>query len=256
VTTAAVGNLTTAAVGNLATAAVGNLTTAAVGNVTTAVTGTVTTTAVTMTTALAAAFCLAACEREHVVTIQLGPSDDTLTAGFNCVQDADTMKLLAARALQPDNSLRFAVVVDVISLGGQLPGCRGEELFAACPAGRCTIVPRADGTRYCEDITVSAADVAAALNEDSGPMLNSIRTQLQAQPVTLDAPDVPVLIRSVATTESCAAIPTEFDLTRLVGCAYSCPVQLDEVDGPVALSLDTLTRMCEREVKFCAAFPP
>jgi hypothetical protein len=198
----------------------------------------------------------AGCERDHEVTIQLGPSDDTLTAGFNCVQDADNMKLLAARALQPDNSLRFAVVVDVISLGGQLPGCRGEELFAACPAGTCTIVPRADGTRYCEDITVSAADVAAAMNGNLVPMLNSIRTQLQAQPVTLDAPDEPVLLRSVATTESCAAIPAEFDLDRLVGCAYSCPVQLDEVDGPVALSLDALTRACEREVKFCAAFPP
>ena len=142
------------------------------------------------------------------------------------------------------------------ALGGSLPGCRGEELFAACGGGACEIVTRPDGTRYCEDITVSQADVAAAMKDNFAPMLNSIRTQLQAQPITLDAPDDPVLIRSVATTESCAAVPAAFDPTQLVGCAYSCPVQLDEVDGPVALSLDTLTRACEREVKFCAAFPP
>ena len=75
---------------------------------------------------------LAACQQTHTVTLQLGPTGDTLTAGFACVQDADPSKLLASRAAQPDGSLRFSIIVDVITLGGELPGCRGEELFAAC----------------------------------------------------------------------------------------------------------------------------
>ena len=49
-------------------------------------------------------------------------------------------------------------------------------------------------------------------------------------------------------------VGTDFD--RLVGCAYSCPVQLDDVDGAIALSLDTLSRMCERDVRACSVFPP
>lgn len=198
---------------------------------------------------------LAACQTAHVVTLQLGPNDDTLTAGFTCFQDAAMNKLLAARAIQADGALRFAIVVDVVSLGGQLPGCRGEELVAACPSGTCTIVPRADGTRYCRDITVDAAAVASAIAMDLGPMLTSIRTQLRAEAVTVDAPNEPVVIRAVGTTESCLNVPTTFDSTRLIGCAYSCPVQLDQVDGPISLSLDTLTRACEREVRLCSLFP-
>ncbi len=201
-------------------------------------------------------FVLAACQQAHVVTIQLGPGGDTLTAGFACVQDADPTKLLAGRAVQANGGLRFSIIVDVVTLGGQLPGCRGEELFAACDEGACEIVPRDDGTRYCRDVDVDQAAVVAAMNDDLGPMLDSIRTQLREEPVTLDAPDVPVLLRAVATTERCDALADDFDLTRLVGCAYSCPAQLDEVDGPIALSLDTLTRQCEREVKACAQFPP
>ncbi len=199
---------------------------------------------------------LAACQQAHTVELQLGPTGDTLTAGFACLQDADPTRLLANRAVQPNGGLRFSIIVDVITLGGELPGCRGEELFAACGEGACTIVPRDDGTRYCREIEVDAAAVAAAIDDDLVPLLSSIRTQLRVEPVTLDAPDEPVLLRAVATTEPCGALGEDFDLGRLVGCAYSCPAQLDEVDGPISLSLDTLTRQCEREVKACAVFPP
>ncbi|MBA2538199.1 MAG: hypothetical protein H0V17_01065 [Deltaproteobacteria bacterium] len=199
---------------------------------------------------------LACCQQAHVVTLQLGPSDDTLTAGFSCVQDADPSKLLATRALQSNGTLEFSIVVDVIGLGGALPGCRGEELFAACNAGDCEIVTREDGTRYCRAVIVDADAVDAALDDDLGPLLDIIRAELREEAVTLDAPDQPVVLRAVATTESCEAVPASFDPLELLGCAYSCPVQLDEVDGPIALSLDTLSKQCEREVKFCAAFPP
>jgi hypothetical protein len=189
-----------------------------------------------------AVLALAACQQAHVVTLQLGPTEDTLTAGFACFQDAEPSKLLAARALQPNGTLEFAIVVDVVTLGGQLPGCRGEELSAACVSGDCEVVPRDDGSRYCRDITVDAPAVAAAMENDLGPMLESVRTQLRAEPVTLDAPDEPVLLRAVATVESCGALTSDFDLLRLVGCAYICPAQLEEVEGPISQSLDTLTR--------------
>lgn len=201
---------------------------------------------------------LAACQQAHTVTLQLGPSDDTLTQGFTCVQDADPTKLLAQRGFDPSTGeLRFQIVVDVISLGGALPGCRGEELFAACKdMGTCAIVPRPDDRRFCVEIVVDAASVTAALNKNLAPMLASIRQQLQSGgAVTLDAPNEPVIIRAVATTETCNQIDS-FAFDALVGCAYSCPVQLDDVDGTIALSLDTLSNMCEKDVRACSVFPP
>ena len=195
---------------------------------------------------------LAACQRTREVTLQLGPTPDTITLGFVCRQDADPSLVLGERARVGPN-FEFNVIVDIIDLGGQLPGCRGEELVAACPPGTCTIVPRAGG-RYCQRVSFAASLV----NPDNlGPLLDSIRDQLDEQLVTLDAPDRPVLIRAVATKEGdCGGtIPDTFDPEQLVGCAYSCPVQLDAIDGPIALSLDALSNACEPEVRACARYP-
>jgi len=45
------------------------------------------------------------------------------------------------------------------------------------------------------------------------------------------------------------------DPAQAVGCAYSCPAVLDDIDGPISLSLDTLNQQCEQQVRACAAFP-
>jgi hypothetical protein len=204
---------------------------------------------------------LAACQQAHVVTLQLGPSEDKLSVGFACREDPlpgmpnMMTPLLAARGIQPDGSLKFSMIVDVITLGGELPGCRGEELFSGCKdSGDCEIVPRADGSRFCVEIEVSQQAVTAAMADDLGPMLGEIRGRLDDEAVTFDAPDEPVMIRAVATVEPC--VPDELDFEQLIGCAYSCPAQLDEVDGPIALSLDAINDRCEFEVKACASFPP
>ena len=44
-------------------------------------------------------------------------------------------------------------------------------------------------------------------------------------------------------------------LVLALGCAYSCPVQLDQVSGSVAISIDTVDNRCEAAVRACAAFP-
>jgi hypothetical protein len=193
----------------------------------------------------------AACQRTREVTLQLGPTPDTITLGFVCRQDADPSLFLAERARVGPN-FEFNVIVDIIDLGGQLPGCRGEELVAACPSGTCSIVPRASG-RYCQRVSFAASLVNP---DDLKPLLEAVRTQLDDELVTLDAPDRPVLIRALATTEGdCGDVPDTFDPDQLVGCAYSCPVQLDAIDGPIALSLDALSNTCEPEVRACARYP-
>lgn len=195
---------------------------------------------------------IAACQKSHEVALQLGPNASTITAGFLCREDADPTKQLVERA-RTGETYQLSVVIDIVDLGGRFPGCRGEEIVAACNTkpGTCSLVRRADNTRYCEPVTFTHDDVSSA---DLKPLLAKIRSQLQIDAVTLDAPSQPVLIRAVATTESCDALPDTFDAAKLVGCAYSCPVQLDGIDGPIALSLDTLDTACERQVIGCALF--
>jgi hypothetical protein len=82
-----------------------------------------------------------------------------------------------------------------------------------------------------------------------------LRSNLTGQLVTSDAPDEPVIIRVVATAQHCSDIPldTKFDITQLVGCVYSCPLQLDFVQGDVLLDLPALTNQCEEAVVACAS---
>ena len=195
---------------------------------------------------------LVACQRTHDVTIQMGPNGNSLTVGFQCRAADGTF--LAQKALDANNQLAFNVVVDLIDLGGGLPGCRGEELVQTCAGGKCSIATRSDGTRFCVPMRIPLGLVGQA---DQAQLVALVRDQLTKEPVTTDAPDRPVLIRSVATTEPCPTSPTQpFDLARVIGCAYSCPVVLDDISGPVSLSLDALDNNCEPEVRVCASFPP
>lgn len=193
----------------------------------------------------------AACQQTHEISLRLGPNDGTVTAGFLCVQDADPTMPLFDRALV-GQTYTFRLVIDVIDLGGQFPGCRGEELVSACKGGKCKLVRRPDGTRYCKEVTFDRADLAGP---DLRPLLLELREQLGTEPVTSNAPDRPVILRAVATHQTCEELDAPFVDTELLGCAYSCPAQLDGIDGPVSLSLDVLDTACEKVVRGCAKFP-
>jgi hypothetical protein len=198
---------------------------------------------------LLALLVLAACEQHRTVQVQLGPTATTITQGFQCREDADPTSLLVNRGLV-GNEVRFAIVIDLVDLGGRFPGCRGEEIVASCQASAkpCTLI--LDNGRYCQDLSVARSDVG-----DLATLLADLRSQLTTPIITPDAPSQPVLIRAVASAQTCAQIAIGgFDQTKLIGCAYSCPVQLDVVDGPIALSLDVLDNACERQVKSCAGF--
>jgi hypothetical protein len=97
-------------------------------------------------------------------------------------------------------------------------------------------------------------------------LLAELNAQLESFVVAQDAPDEPVVVRivtydlpspqSTSATE-CPDFLLDFATAlepNALGCAYSCPVELDNVDR-VSVSLDTLSRMCEPLVKLCARFP-
>jgi hypothetical protein len=207
---------------------------------------------------LAAAIVLTACQRDHGVRVLLGPTEDSLTLGFRCVQDADPGKLLFTRAVT-GGEVRFNLVIDIVSFGDRFPGCRGEEILHTCDEASCSIPAHRDGSaRFCLPVAFPLA-----VTQNEATLLATLRSQLDGQVVVDDAPDGPVTIRAVATTQPCAPIEDaradgtypSLDGDLAVGCAYSCPLVLDEAQGSILLSFDTLTNRCEQGVRVCASFP-
>lgn len=196
---------------------------------------------------------LAACQTGHDVKLLLGPDEDTLSAGFLCVDASGNELVLRSSIGGSPPVLQVAIVVDLITLGDRVLGCRGEELATGCENGTCEIVSR-------------ACRVVSAPLVSPGQLLASVTDQLAGFQVTDDAPNAPVVVRVVAYDlpsplgVGVTACPQELldPATNLassaVGCAYSCPVELDNVDQ-VSVSLDTLSRNCEPLVRICAGFP-
>lgn len=185
-----------------------------------------------MTRFLLAALLVAtvACEQNRTVTLLLGPDDKTLTAGFTCKDDSGTLLLNATKV---GTSYQFQLVFDTIDLGGSQPGCRGEELVATCAKHTCSRI-----SRYCKQVSVPTTDAAAILDQ--------LHKELGHASILTDAPDDPVVVRAVATQESCdnlmppdGTLP-KLDAAKVVGCAYSCPVILNDLHGSLGLALDAL----------------
>jgi hypothetical protein len=200
---------------------------------------------------------VAGCQEGRRIDILIGPDDGTISLGYTC-QDA-TFRPLALRALD-GGTLSFQVVVDFIALGG-VPGCRGEEIAAWCDDPDHDCRPVVVEHRFCTTVTLTGLTLQDLTQAKLEERIAEIYDQLhQAGPVATDAPDGPVLIRAVTTTEPCTPALTEpvagvypaFDPAQLTGCAYSCPVLLDDVDGDVQLGFDATDRRCEPQVQRCA----
>jgi len=165
-------------------------------------------------------------------------------AGLACV-DSSTGRLLAERGARPGGGFAATVVLDYLTFEG-VPSCRPTQLLSWCRDRDCPVA-----RRDCAEVSLdpplpgSAAEIQRAL-------LDQLRAQ---SPLTSDAPDGVVVVRMVMTSQPCSELAglVNYDCDDLMGCVYSCPVQLDEVSGPVLLELDALTDTCtEGEVGICA----
>jgi hypothetical protein len=185
---------------------------------------------------------LAACDDHRTVTLLFGPTDTSLTAGFTCKDDSGALLLDQTRSA---GGYTFQLVVETVDLGSTLPGCRGEELLAACGKHGCKRIGR-----FCASVTVPTMDPVA--------ILGALHTQLGHPTLIADAPGDPVIVRAVATQQSCDALmPSDGSYPKLdpdlaVGCAYSCPVVLGDLHGSLGMALDTLDDQCQAEVQSCA----
>lgn len=212
---------------------------------------------------LAALLSPTGCQVEHRVKLELASSPDSITQGFLCRTETPLPFLSAGDFLferghdLASGLVRFSLVVEVTSLGDVLPGCLPEEILGvcrqadACPSAARFCAPiEAAGPRGKRLAMMNEAEALAFVAQLGGALR-------ELPPLFRDAPDGPVVVRAVASTEPCAQLEARgrFDVDGLMGCAYSCPVVLDELDGSLRLGFATSEPFCAPEVRACALYP-
>ncbi len=189
----------------------------------------------------------------HLAITVAGSSDGgvALAPAFSC-RDTAGGRFLAERAYA-EAPAHAAIVVDFVRTGG-VPRCQGTGILSWCSDHSCLPI---DGQRRCFDVALPGEPARA--REELAAALGALDGQL----VSADAPSEAVLVRVLATAERCADITSAapssraFDTSRLLGCAYSCPVSLDSTAGEVVLDLDFafVEGVCAIAVTACAGTP-
>lgn len=201
---------------------------------------------------------IVACAIQRHVTLLLGPTATQPSSGFACKDPNAPTNPLFGRANQ-NRHLVFNLVVDLIDVGQHVPSCLGEDILTTCANGACQATTAAAPKRYCAPLDVPAAADAMTIAQE---VLAAVKTE--GALITTDAPHHPVIVRAVATTDDCSNIQVAnsgawvpLDTTKVLGCAYSCPVDLDTIDGDVSLGIGIdLTKLtptqCVQAIDACA----
>ncbi|MDP2269696.1 MAG: hypothetical protein Q8K32_03125 [Archangium sp.] len=192
---------------------------------------------------------LTGCVETRSVAVTFGDDGEGLD-GFMC-KDRSTDAGVPLLARLPADG-RASLVVDFIRLGG-VPGCRSGQLVKWCASHKCEAI---QSTRSCLEVTLPQP--GGDREEFRKKLLDALRAAGPYQALA-DAPDEFVLVRVVGTTQACDsvlpaggdALPL-FDKSKLVGCAYSCPVLLEKVEQDVYLGFDTFDAFCEKGVGTCS----
>jgi hypothetical protein len=135
-------------------------------------------------------------------------------------------------------------------VSGGVPSCRPADISRWCQDHDCHVISDdANAPRVCYDTSQALGSTG-----DSVHAMADLLAGLEGKLVTADAPHEPLIVRVVASAQSCAELAggTSYVVDELVGCALSCPVQLDAISGDVLLDLPTLSDVCEAGVDACA----
>jgi hypothetical protein len=189
---------------------------------------------------------LVACPNYRSVGVTFGDDAEGLD-DFLCKDNSGTMLL---DRLGADAGTGYAcLVADFIDMQG-LPGCRTGQLVRWCSTHSCKPI---GSTRF-KTPMVLPTGVTGMAREDVRKLVQKQIDSLKGQQVIGDAPAQGTILRVIATGQSCDELGagTEFDKTRLVGCAYSCPTLFDKADQDVYLGFETLTATCDQGVRICA----
>lgn len=207
----------------------------------------------------ALAVLVAGCVVRHDVQLELANGPGNAPAGFFCRapsatggapflidQVSDQLAPCATSCEAGAQCRRASFVFDFVETGG-LPSCRAGSIASFCEGGTCRVTLR----RCFEvDTCIAPGDLASTVNA-AGEGLHAASGGV----ILEEAPDGPVLVRMVGSAQSCDEITRDgLDARALFGCAYSCPAQLDAVEGTVQLDLDAFDDECGATALACALF--
>lgn len=207
---------------------------------------------------------LAGCVITNNVSVTFGPDGEGLD-GFLCKEKSGLYVLdrLAADAgvavgpfgedggvVAPGGVGRASITTDFLTLGG-VPGCRTSQLIDWCKGHVCEAI---EGTRTCREIDLPTgvstrlADggVSAMDREALRAAVKAKLTQLHDGGISSAAPEGFVMLRIIASAQGC---DETLDPTKLVGGAYSCPVDFGVVEQDVYVGFDTLAGACEQGLR-------
>lgn len=207
-----------------------------------------------MRTLLLAALLVVACKDERTLKLTFGVSGSMVPPPFNCKIGDNNLPI---RGLD-GKRFHASILIDFVRTGG-LPSCELNEIANWCGSHDCESIsddPAHARRCFSYDRTVAVASNDAAVRAMGDAVANAT-----GELISDDAPHEPVIIRAVATAQRCEEFTsntTPFDPTRVIGCAYSCPIQLDAFEGDILLDLRTAPQMCEQNVMACAraGLPP
>ncbi|MBI2893059.1 MAG: hypothetical protein HYY06_05870 [Deltaproteobacteria bacterium] len=184
--------------------------------------------------------------------VPTGDGDVSVPHGFFCKVDGRPLAAVASEAAGEATG-RACIVTDLIYWNSrQMPGCRPAELLNFCRKGE----------NDCEPIRRGVVDVDLP---DGGTFAERVAQTLatvRGKPAEVyDTPALPLVVRVFATFQPCADLdPGEagdrisgHDQDLVFGCAYSCPVWLDDVRGEILLDLDSFDPECGRSVRACSS---
>lgn len=194
---------------------------------------------------------LTGCNEVRQVRLTFGAEGEGLD-GFLCREDDGTY-LLSRAAPAGGEPVPTSLVIDFVRLGG-LPGCRSGQLVSWCADHDCAVMPE---HRVC--IPTPLPDIAGRPRAEAREAVREALSSLSGAAISREAPEEFIIVRTTATLQSCDELAASGDglaalsEEALVGCAYSCPVELNAVEGDVYLGFDTLTEQCAQGVRVCAS---
>ncbi len=194
---------------------------------------------------------LTGCEEVRQVRLTFGEEGEGLD-GFLC-REEDGSYLLSRAVPAGGGQVPSSLVIDFIRLEG-LPGCRSGQLIRWCADHPCSVIPE---HRVC--IPSPLPDITGLKRPEARAEIHEALRNLSGAPVASEAPDEFIIVRVTATLEPCEALQASGDTVpalreeELVGCAYSCPVELNAIEGDVYLGFDTLTEQCTQGIRVCGS---
>jgi hypothetical protein len=196
---------------------------------------------------------LAGCAAHHEVELDL-----TSRRPLACIEGDRSTDLVVGRTQTAANRSRDLVYVfDFVTMTG-FPRCGAGSIADFCTGDACALSVE---DRRCVRVPREHLDAVLAAHPGELPTPIEVVPDEALGALLADAPDGPLLIRLVATMEDASglcdgAAIRRFDPDLVVGCAYSCPVVLDDAREPIPLDLDpSFGPWCTfREVEACAQF--